>query len=133
MTFAAAASRVAVLVSISAREMNPRETSCLARSSSDWASVASACDTLICAASEAAVCVWTERSTCASTWPFSTHWPGSTSTRVTIPPSPDTPIGISRRAASEPVAVIVRATEERPGTTTETSGSCSVGFDAGEE
>ena len=49
---------------------------------------------------------------------------GLDSTRATWPPSPATPTGMSRRAASEPVAVIVRATSLRPGTMTVTVGIC---------
>ena len=41
-----------------------------------------------------------------------------------MPPSPATPTGISTRAASDPVAAIVRATWVRPGTTTVTVGTC---------
>ena len=78
LTRASAASRVAALRSRSALEMKPRSTSCLARSSSDWAIAASDLATLICAASDAPVCTATERSTSASTWPLATHWPGST-------------------------------------------------------
>jgi len=64
----------------------------------------------------------------ASTCPAFTQAPGSTSTRVIMPPSPATPTGISRRAASVPVAWISRSTVERPGAMTETVGSCSTGL-----
>ena len=41
-----------------------------------------------------------------------------------MPPSPATPTGWSRRAASAPEAVTIRATWLRPGTTTVTVGTC---------
>ena len=88
------------------------------RSYSFWANAASARATWICAASCAAFCDWTERSMTASTWPWRTQLPASTSTAVTRPPSPATPTGWSRRAASAPDAVTTRATWLRPGTTT---------------
>ncbi len=122
-TRARAASRVAVLRSRSALEMKPRPTSCAARSSSACARSASALATRVCAACASAVCAWTDRSTVASTWPAPTHWPGSTRTRVTRPPSPATPTGISRRAARLPVPVMTRWTVCRPGTVRSRSGS----------
>ena len=94
-----------------------------ARSSSFWASAASARATWMLAASCAASCACTERSTVASTWPGRTQLPASTSTRVTMPPSPAMPTGWSRRAASAPLAVTVRATWLRPGTMTVTVGT----------
>jgi hypothetical protein len=84
---------------------------------------ASDCATRTCAASDAAVCVCTERSTVASTWPAFTQSPGSTSTCRIIPPCPATPTGISRRAASEPVAVMTWPTLCRPGAITLTAGT----------
>ena len=60
-----------------------------------------------------------------------THWPGSTSTRTTWPPSPGMPTGMSRRAASEPVAEMTAGMSWRPGTTTVTAGSCCALFAAG--
>ena len=122
LTRAAAASRVAALRCRSALEMKPRSTSACARSSSDWAMSRSDAATATWAARLAAVCVWTERSTSASTCPAFTHWPGSTSTWRTSPPSPATPTGMSRRAASEPVAVTSWSTVSRPGTATVTDG-----------
>ena len=122
-TRAAAASRCAVRRSISAREMKPRSTSAAARSSSDWVSRASASATRTEAASWASCCVCTARSTVASTCPAPTHWPGSTSTRTTWPPSPTTPTGISRRAARLPVEEITRSTRLRPGVITVTVGA----------
>ena len=54
--------------------------------------------------------------------PARTQLPASTSTRATRPPWPAMPTGWSRRAASAPLAVTVRATSLRPGTITVTVG-----------
>ena len=61
----------------------------------------------------------------ASTWPARTQSPGSTEIETTRPPSPTTPTGIARRAASVPVALMLPSTEARPGATTDTVGICS--------
>ncbi len=119
---ALAASRAARLRSRSALRQKPRPTSDWLRSNSFWASAASARATWTCAASWAAVCAWTERSMVASTWPWLTQVPASTSTARTIPPSPAIPTAWSRRAASAPEAVRTRATWLWPGTTMLTVG-----------
>ena len=69
----------------------------------------------------------------ASVCPARTQSPGWTSTCVTMPPSPTTPTGMSTRAASDPVALIVRATVDWPGLTTVTTGAgadCGAGADS---
>jgi hypothetical protein len=65
-----------------------------------WAIVASASATRTCAASELAVCDLDRAIDRGEHLARRPRCPGSTSTRVTRPPSPATPTGISRRAAS---------------------------------
>ena len=104
-------------------EMKPRSTSFCARSRLAWASSASA----------RATSIWRQAAPRSASAPSDrspraparadTQLPGSTSTRVTSPPSPATPTGISRRAASVPVAETTRSTIWRPGTATLTVGA----------
>ena len=115
---------------MSAALMKPRPTSALARSSCAWASLASARATSTWAASERTCSLCTDRSIVASVCPARTQSPGCTSTRVTMPPSPTTPTGMSTRAASEPVALTVRATVDCPGLVTVTTGATAPGAGA---
>ena len=95
-TRASAASRVATRRSTSALETKPRADQRLRAVQLLLGEAGvGAGDVDLGARAAAASCAWTERSMTASVWPAPTHWPASTRTLTTLPPSPGTPTGMS--------------------------------------